>query len=351
MGEKNKMTEVTEMLEKGIQEVFESEQYKDYLKFLGKFHNYSFGNVLLIKAQFPAASCVAGYKAWQTKFKRQVKKGEKGIAILAPAPYKVTVAKEKLDPQTKKPELDPDGNPILIKTEVTRPHFRVVYIFDVSQTEGEPLPTLVPEIVGNVDKYPIFLESLKKVSPYPIYFEEIKGMAKGYCDYNDKKIVIEQGLSELQSINIGLHEIAHAYLHSQKNLPPEQKKPRRTREIEAESVAFVVCNHFGLDTGDQSFGYIAGWSKDKELKQLKSSLETIQRQAAELISKIETNYRELQRAQEARLDTVRFDNEIDLDRVKTPVAERIITAQDKINDNDLLPPERKEPKQAEREVR
>lgn len=317
----NTMKEIIDRLEKGIKEIFESERYKKYLTVMSKFHNYSYRNALLIMLQKPDATLVAGYNAWKRNFNRHVNKGEKGIQILAPAPYKVKVKQTKIDPDTKEPILDENGNPIVEEIEIIKPAFKPVYVFDISQTSGDPLPQITTELKGNVEHYNAFFESLKRVSPFPIEFEEIKSGAKGYCDPVNKRIVINVGMSEIQNIKTAIHEITHADLHVESFL--NDKKDRRTKEIEAESVAFIVCNHFGLDTSNYSFAYLASWSATKELNELKNSLDTIQKQAAELIDRIEANFRELLKKQiqdkhrEEILDSIRHDNEIDLDRERT----------------------------------
>jgi len=342
MAEKeNKVQQLTKELEQGIKEVFESDHYKNFLKFMSKFHNYSYGNTLLILMQNPKASLVAGYKTWQNKFKRQVKKGEKGIAILAPTPYKATRTVEKLDPNTKTPVLDQDGKPVIEEKEVTYRRFRVVHVFDVSQTEGEPLPFIDNELTGDVTNYDLLFDSLISVSPFPIYFEEIQGMAKGYCSPKEKKIVLRPDMGQAQNVKTAIHEITHADLHADEALTMD-KTDRNTEEVQAESVAFIVCNHYGIDTSDYSFSYLASWSSGKDLKELKQSLDTIQRQAADLIDRIDKKFLELQqeyqRRQNETLDTVRFDNDIDLDKERTreqlgfrdkeSIADRITSAQE-----------------------
>jgi hypothetical protein len=293
-----KMKELTDKLEQGIKNVYESERYKTYLGVMSKFHFYSFRNSLLIMQQKPEATHVAGFNAWKTTFQRSVNKGEKGIQILAPAPYRVRVEMEKIDRITQKPVLDNSGKPVTEEVEITKPSFRPVYVFDVSQTSGEPLPQLITELTGNVAQYNAFFQSLKGVSPFPMKFEEIQSGAKGYCDPANKKIAIKAGMSELQNIKTAIHEITHADLHAGLgNLSLDERKDRRTKEVEAESVAFVVCSHFCIDTSDYSFAYVASWSSDKELNVLKSSLDTIQKHAAELIDRIDTRFKELLKEQ------------------------------------------------------
>ncbi|MEM1724152.1 MAG: ArdC-like ssDNA-binding domain-containing protein [Thermoplasmata archaeon] len=284
---KDKIKEITDKLEQGIKDIYDSEQYKNYLIVMSKFHSYSYRNSLLIMLQKPDATYVAGFQAWKNNFKRCVNKGEKGIQILAPAPYRVKVKMQKIDPITQKPILDNNGNTVTEEVEITKPAFKPVYVFDISQTSGRPLPQLTTELSGNIEQYEAFFDSLKSISPYSIQFEDIHGGVKGYCDTINQKIVLKKGMSEIQNIKTAIHEIAHADLHS------NDTKDRKTREVEAESVAFVVCNHFGIDTSDYSFAYIASWSSDKDLQELKNSLDTIQNKAADLIDRIDTKFREL----------------------------------------------------------
>lgn len=306
----DKTKELLEKLEKGIQDLYSSEKYSAYLETLSKFYNYSFNNTLLIALQKPSATYVAGFNSWKNNFKRYVNKGEKGIQILAPAPYKTSIEMEKIDPKTKKPVLGADGKPVTEMVEVIKPYFKTVYVFDVSQTSGEPLPTIATELKANVENFNQFYKSLEMVSPFPMEKENITSGAKGYCDPENKRIAINEGMSEAQTIKTAVHEISHSILHAIDG----DKKDKRTREVEAESIAFVVSNHFGIDTSDYSFGYIAGWSSGKELKELKNSLDTIQKTANELITSIEAAYQELQLSQQNTLDSVIHDNDIDLDR-------------------------------------
>ena len=288
--------EITDKLEQGLKELFESERFKEYLKTMSKFYNYSFNNTLLIAMQKPDATLIAGYMAWQRNFDRHVMKGEKGIKILAPAPYKVQEEREKLDPATQKPVLDKDGKPVTETVEVTRPAFKVVSVFDVSQTDGKELPDIaVDELTGSVENYAAFFDALKELSPVPIAFENITDGAKGYFSHVENRIAIQEGMSEIQTIKTAIHEIAHAKLHAVtpgEKVAPEDKKDRRTKEVEAESVAYTVCQRYGIETSDYSFGYIAGWSSDKETKELKGSLETIRKTAAEMITGIDEKLKE-----------------------------------------------------------
>ena len=324
--------EITDKLEQGIKELFESERFKEYLRTMSNFYHYSFSNTLLIAMQKPEATYVAGYTSWQRNFDRQVMKGEKGIKILAPAPYKAKEEREKIDPSTQKPVLDADGKPITETVEVMRPAFKVVSVFDISQTDGKELPDIiVDELSGSVENYAAFFEALKQESPVPIAFEDIPGGAKGYFSPVENRIAIQEGMSEIQTIKTAIHEIAHAKLHSIDRPEPEpswkivmisdggtkrdflsgfasetdaneaaeregwrfvdenrfewrlaveedtsaaqdMRKDRHTKEVEAESVAYTVCQRYGIETSDYSFGYIAGWSSGKETKELKGSL-------------------------------------------------------------------------------
>ena len=291
----DRLKEITDQLEKGLQDLFSSEKYADYLKTMSKFYGYSASNTLLIYMQRPDASRVAGYGDWQKNFHRHVKRGEHGIKILAPCPYKQQVERE----QTR-----PDGKTVTVTEEVTRAAFKPVTVFDVSQTEGEPLPSLgVNELTGDVEHYPDFFEALKQVAPFPVGFEAITSGAKGYCNYAEQRIAIHEGMAEVQNVKTAIHEITHATLHNyyaekEKEVPPEQRKDQRTREVEAESVAYTVCQHYGIDTSDYSFGYIAGWSSDKQTKELKASLGTIRNTAAALITSIDEKYQEIVKAKE-----------------------------------------------------
>ena len=356
--------EITDKLEQGIKELFESERFKEYLRTMSKFYHYSFSNTLLIAMQKPEATYVAGYTSWQRNFDRQVMKGEKGIKILAPAPYKAKEEREKIDPSTQKPVLDADGKPVTETVEVMRPAFKVVSVFDISQTDGKELPDIiVDELSGSVENYAAFFEALKQESPAPIAFEDIPGGAKGYFSPVENRIAIQEGMSEIQTIKTAIHEIAHAKLHSIDRPEPEHawkivmisdggtkrdflsgfaseteaneaaeregwrfvdenrfewrleveedtsavqemRKDRHTKEVEAESVAYTVCQRYGIETSDYSFGYIAGWSSDKETKELKGSLETIRKTAAEMIDSIDAKLKVLlsEKAQSAEKD-------------------------------------------------
>ena len=297
MSEKQKVKEITDKLEAGLKELFESEKYKSYLSTMSKFHNYSFNNTLLIAMQKPEATLVAGYQAWQKNFERHVNKGEKAIRILAPAPYKIKEERDKLDPVTGEMMFDENGMPQKEETEVTIPAFRAVSVFDVSQTDGKPIPELeVNELLSTVEGYEDFVQALMNISPVPIAFEDIPGDSKGYFSTAEKRIAVQENMSESQTLKTMVHEVAHSRLHDKEvnqsmDIPV---KDRNTKEVEAESVAFTVCQHFGIDTSDYSFGYIAGWSSGRNMKELKSSLDTIRKTASELITGIEGVMQELQ---------------------------------------------------------
>ena len=279
------MKEITERLEQGVKELFTSERYMEYLKTMSQFHNYSFNNTMLIAMQKPDATLVAGYQAWQKKFKRQVKRGEKGIQIIAPAPIREKEEVEKFDPVTNEPILRPDGKPETEEIEHIIPRFRLTTVFDISQTYGEPLPELeTPELMGSVENFEIFMQAIREVSPVPVRFDEIDSGAKGYYSNVNKEIVIQEGMSESQTMKTGIHETTHAKLHD-RDIMEElgEKKNQMTREVEAESVAYTVCQYFGLDTSDYSFPYIAGWSSSMDMKELRSSMDTIRKTAGEMI--------------------------------------------------------------------
>ena len=297
--EKQKVQEITDKLEEGLKELFESEKYKTYLSTMSKFHNYSFNNTLLIAMQKPEATLVAGYKAWQKNFERHVNKGEKAIRILAPAPYKIKEERDKLDPVTGEMMFDENGMPQKEQVEVTIPAFRAVSVFDVSQTDGKPIPELeAQELLSTVEGYEDFVQALMNVAPVPIGFEDIPGDSKGYFHTEKKRIAVQENMSESQTLKTMVHEVAHSMLHNKEinrdDLIEEPAKDRNTKEVEAESVAYTVCQHFGIDTSDYSFGYIVGWSSGKDMKELKSSLDIIRKTSSELITGIEGVLRELQ---------------------------------------------------------
>ena len=296
-----KVKEITARLEQGVQAIFDSDRYKEFLTAMSKFHDYSLNNTILIAMQ--GGNLVKGYTQWQKDFDRHVKGGEKGIKIFAPAPYKVKKLVDKIDPATRQPMLDREGKTVKEEKEVTVPAFKVVTVFDISQTEGKEFPDLsVKPLLADVEQYEDFFAALEKASPVPIAFEQIGSGANGYFSLTDKRIAIKEGVSELQAVKTAIHEIAHAKLHDvDLNAPPEQQNrvDRHTREVQAESVAYTVCQHFGLDTSDYSFGYVAGWSSGKEMTELKASLETIQATAKELINEIEGHFTELQQQRQA----------------------------------------------------
>ena len=298
-----KMKEITDRLEAGIQELFDSDRFKEYLQVMSKFHNYSFNNTLLIAMQKPDATLVAGYNSWKNLFGRQVARGAKGIKVLAPSPYKIKKEIDKIDPKTQKPVTDKNGKPVKEETEITVPAFKVVSVFDVSQTEGKELPSIgVDELTGDVEHYADFFKAAELSAPVPVGFEKIAGGSKGYYSQTDKRIAINEGMSELQNIKTLIHETSHAKLHDiDLNAPPEKqadRPDRRTREVQAESIAYAVCQHYGLDTSDYSFSYVAQWSSGRELAELKASLETIRNTASELIKDIDKNFAELTKDKE-----------------------------------------------------
>ena len=298
--EKQRVQGLTDKLEQGLQDLFNSDSYCNYLSTMSKFHNYSFNNTLLIAMQKPDATLVAGYKAWQKNFERHVNKGEKAIRILAPAPYKIKEERDKIDPVTQELLLDKDGNPQKEEVEITIPAFRAVSVFDVSQTDGKPIPELAAkELLSDVEGYQDMIRAVEAISPVPIELEEIAGDSKGYYDREAKRIAVQENMSESQTLKTMIHEVAHSKLHSKEVEQDEQmRKDRNTKEVEAESVAYTVCQHFGIDTSDYSFGYIAGWSSGRDTKELRSSMDTIRRTASELITGIEEQLQELLRNRE-----------------------------------------------------
>ena len=298
--EKQRVQELTDKLEQGLQDLFNSDSYRNYLSTMSKFHNYSFNNTLLIAMQKPDATLVAGYKAWQKNFERHVNKGEKAIRILAPASYKIKEERDKIDPVTQELLLDKDGNPQKEEVEITIPAFRAVSVFDVAQTDGKPIPELAAkELLSDVEGYQDMIRAVEAISPVPIELEEIAGDSKGYYDREAKRIAVQENMSESQTLKTMIHEVAHSKLHSKEVEQDEQmRKDRNTKEVEAESIAYTVCQHFGVDTSDYSFGYIAGWSSGRDTKELRASMDTIRRTASELITGIEEQLQELQRNRE-----------------------------------------------------
>lgn len=300
--QKEQLEEITARLEQGILELFNSERFREYLQVMSQFHRYSLRNTILIAMQKPDATRVAGFNTWKTKFGRTVKKGEKGIRILAPAPKKIKQEQEKFDPKTKLPIIGEDGEPVREEKEIVIPRYKIVSVFDVSQTEGKELPDIaVDELTGSVERYEDFFAALKAVSPFPITFAAIPGRSHGYCDCMSQCIVVDEGMSELQTLKTTIHEIAHAKLHDTSIDAKTEKQTqldRQTKEVQAKSVAYTVCQHYGLDTSEYSFGYVVGWSSGKTLPELKSSVEVIHRAAAEIISGIDRWFAELRQEQE-----------------------------------------------------
>ena len=397
---KERLKDITDSIEKGIQELFQSDKYAQYLRTMSRFHKYSVNNTMLIYMQRPDATLVAGFNKWRDQFERNVKKGEKGIKIIAPTPFKKKIEEQKLDPDTKQPMLDADGKVIMEEKEIKIPMFKPVTVFDVSQTDGKPLPQLASDLSGNVQNYEVFMEALRRSSPVPIDFKPLQDGSDGFFSLDNQSITIREGMSEVQTVSAVVHEIAHSKLHNEKNEPAppnatkyqeieifdipglfsngridaadipeglyrydlrgsdydpgdpvtveervvvnhagsiltakpldipeggslrltedeglnfvggeitayqfkaEQKKDRNTEEVEAESISFAVCAYYGIATGENSFGYIATWSKDKELKELRASLETINKTSSELITDIGRNYAEIMKEREADL--------------------------------------------------
>ena len=306
MAEKNKerLKEITDSIEQGIKDLFQSDRYAQYLRTMSRFHRYSVNNTMLIYMQKPDATVVAGFNKWRDQFSRNVMRGEKGIKIIAPTPFKKKIEEEKLDPDTKIPIRDSDGKVIMEKKEIKIPMYKVVSVFDVSQTEGKTLPTLANDLMGNVKQYEIFLEALRRSSPVPLAFEGMEPSTDGYFSEKDQRIAIRSGMSEVQTVSAAVHEITHATLHNyeqarltaaqgDETAEPPKPKDRRTEEVEAESVSYAICQYYGIQTGENSFGYIASWSKDKELPELRASLKTINKTASSLITDIDRNFREV----------------------------------------------------------
>ena len=294
-----RIKELTDRLEQGVKDLFESDRFSTYLRVMSKFHPYSLNNVLLIFMQFPGATRVAGYHAWKKDFGRTVKRGEKGIKIFAPCPYQAFMERDKCDPDTRRPILDSDGKPVRETVLVQRQSFKIVTVFDVSQTEGRELPRLgVEELSGTVEQFQSLCNALEQLSPVPVRYEApASPNAKGSYSHMEQCVYVRPGMSQTQTLKTLIHEIAHAKLHALPvengavTAPPE--KDRQTREVEAESVAYVVCRHFGVDTSDYSFGYVAGWSRGRGMEELKASLECIRSTAAALIDGIESRCPEL----------------------------------------------------------
>ncbi len=294
-----RVAELTDRLENGVKELYASDNYAQYISAMAKFHHYSFGNALLILFQCPHATDVAGYGTWK-RLGRQVKRGEKGILILAPCNFRAVLEQEKIDPQTGRTLYGPDGNPLTEKVKISPNRFKIAHVFDLSQTEGRDLPQIdVYELTGDVADYAGIYDRLTALSPLPVQQEDFPRNAKGYTSFSENRIVIKPGMSQVQTIKTLVHEIAHAKLHKPADLlVEEQPKQRRQREVEAESVAYVVCQYFGIDTSDYSLAYVASWSKGRELSELKASLNVIHSTAGEIIDAISPPPPKLEWAQE-----------------------------------------------------
>lgn len=292
--------QILDDLEQGIRNVFDSENYKHYLNVMARFHTYSYNNSMLIAMQYPEASMVAGYHAWRNNFHRTVRHGEHGIEILAPCPYVVEKEVDKVDPDTHQPVLGRNGKPIRERVQVTIPAFKVVKVFDISQTEGEDLPTLVTPLKDDVADYQEFKKAIERISPVPVEFADIKGSANGYYAPKAGKIVIQSDMGELQTIKTMIHELSHSLLHDKEDM----ERDRRSEEVEAESIAYTVCRHYGLDTSDYSFGYLANWSSGRDIRELKKSIHTIQTTASDIIKQLDAERILMQ--EEARPYTVMY---------------------------------------------
>ena len=282
-----RVAELTERLENGVKELYASDNYAQYITAMAKFHHYSFGNALLILFQCPQATNVAGYNTWK-QLGRQVKKGEKGIMILAPCNFRASLEREKIDPLTGQALLGPDGKPLTEKVKISPNRFKIAHVFDMSQTEGRELPQIgVSELTGDVADYTGIYNRLTALSPLPVVQEDFQRSAKGYTSFTENRIVVKPGMSQVQTIKTLVHEIAHAKLHKPDDiLDVPRPGERRRKEVEAESIAYVVCQHFGIDTADYSLAYVAGWSKGRELTELKGSLNIIHATAGEIIDAI-----------------------------------------------------------------
>lgn len=300
---KDRMREIVDSIENGIKELFESDKYRQYLATMSRFHRYSVNNTMLIYMQRPDATHVAGFNKWRDQFGRNVLKGEKGIRIIAPTPYKKKVEEIKTDPETNAPVLDADGKAIIEEKEIRIPMFKVVSVFDVSQTAGKPLPQLAADLSGNVQQYEVFMEALRRASPVPMEIKSVARDTDGFFSAKAQSITIRAGMSEVQTVCAAVHEIAHAKLHDYEHMTEladdgetilvPGEKSRNTEEVEAESISYAVCQYYGIETGENSFGYIATWSKGKELKELRASLETINKTASELITDIDRHFAEI----------------------------------------------------------
>lgn len=317
---KDRLKEIIDSIEKGIKEVFESGRYTEYLQVMSRFHNYSFNNTMLIYMQKPDATLVAGFNKWKDKFERNVNKGEKGIKIIAPTPYKKKIEKDVLDPDTKLPMRDENGEIIKEEKEVSIPSFRPVTVFDVSQTSGKELPTLASDLNGKVENFDMLKEAISRSAPVPISFKPLRPDTDGYFSPKRQEIVIREGMGEVQTVCAMIHESAHAKLHNPANIPETDDKSKLSRsdeEVQAESIAYTVCAYFGIETGENSFGYLASWSQNKELKELKESLDVINKTSSELITAIEKNYKAIVKERGAELT----DTELKEPAIETPQTE------------------------------
>ena len=300
---RERLQQITAGIEQGIKELFESEKYMRYLSVMSRFHRYSVNNTMLIYMQKPDATLVAGYNKWKNQFERHVKRGEHGITIIAPTPFKKKIEEQKLDPDNKAPMLDAEGKAIMEEREVEIPMFRPVKVFDVSQTDGKALPELASSLSGSVQNYEVFMEALRRSAPVPLSVEPMAANMDGYFSPDRQRIAIRQGMSEVQTVSAAVHEIAHSKLHNYAKAQEDaartgdkeqpKKKDRNTEEVEAESISYAVCQYYGIQTGENSFGYIATWSQDKTLPELRASLETINKAAGELIADIDRHYKEI----------------------------------------------------------
>ena len=340
MADTSQVKEITSRLKDGIQGIFESDRYADYLKTMSKFHNYSTNNTLLIHMQRPGATAVAGFQAWQTKFGRSVKKGEKAIKIFAPAPFVIREEKEKRDPDTNMPVLDDEGQPIIEINEKRLARFRAANVFDVSQTQGKPLPTLANDLSGNVEQYQAFMDACRAVSSLPIVIEPLSGDRDGVCVFGEK-ISVRQGMSQIQTVSATVHEMTHAKLHDRSLVvggdgDAPERKDRRTEEVEAESISYAVCQYFGIETGDNSFGYVASWSKGKELKELNASLDTIRRTATELIDAIDGKFQEIVKERNIVIAVGEAQETIDAMTIESDAAPSFRETRN-VGDNVLMP--------------
>lgn len=360
MADNNKIREevkaLTERLETGIQDLYSSDRYAAYLDTLARFHNYSTRNTMLIHLQMPEATQVAGFNKWKNEFERHVMKGQKGIRIFAPSPYVIKQEMEKLDPETQAPLLDKNGKPVVEEVDVTIPAFKPVSVFDVSQTDGKPLPTLSEDLTGDVQQYEAFLDALRDVSVMPIGFEPLSPDTDGECRFDSRSIAIREGMSEVQTVSAILHEMTHAEIHDY-NLQLEQQeqavmagparqdaqetalkpRPRRAEEVEAESVSYVVCQHYGIETGDNSFGYVAAWSKGKELDELKASLDIIRKTAASMIERIDGRFAEI--CKERGIDLSPVQDAPEQADIAAPELEKPVPATEDSRNEQTLPEE------------